>query len=77
LEAEYTIAQVDPPPSFIGKSIIELNLRKRYQVNIIAVKEQAPERFVMVPSAEFAIKESDIMIILGKESDLAKIRELK
>jgi hypothetical protein len=31
----------------------------------------------MVPSAEFAIKESDIMIILGKESDLAKIRELK
>ena len=77
LEAEYTIAQVDPPPSFIGKSIVELNLRKRYQVNIIAVKEQAPERFVMVPSAEFAIKQSDIMIILGKESDLARIRELK
>lgn len=77
LEAEYTIAQVDAPPSFIGKSLIELNLRKRYKVNIIAVKEQAPERFVMVPSADFAIKESDIMVILGKESDLAKIRELK
>jgi len=77
LEEDYTIAQVDPPPSFIGKSLTDLDLRKRYEVNIIAVKELVPERFVMVPNADFTIKDSDILIILGKESDLAKIRELK
>ncbi|MCF8050567.1 MAG: TrkA family potassium uptake protein [Desulfobacterales bacterium] len=77
LEEEYTIAQVDPPSSFIGKSLVELDLRKRYEVNVIAVKELVPERFVMVPSADFTVKDSDILVILGKESDLAKIRELK
>jgi len=77
LEEDYTIAQVDPPVSFIGKSLKELDLRKRYEVNIIAVKELVPERFVMVPGADFTVKDSDILIILGKETDLAKIRELK
>jgi len=77
LEEEYTIAQVDPPPSFIGKTLMALDLRKRYEVNIIAVKELVPERFIMVPGADFTVKDSDILIILGKESDLAKIRELK
>ena len=77
LEEEYTIAQVGPPPSFIGKTLMELELRKRYQVNVIAIKELVPERFTMVPNADFTVKDSDILIILGKESDLAKIKELK
>jgi len=76
-EEDYTIAHIDPPPSFIGKSLMELELRKRYKVNVIAVKELVPERFVMVPGADFTVKDSDILVILGKESDLAKIRELK
>jgi trk system potassium uptake protein TrkA len=73
----YTIAQVEPPKPFVGKSLMELELRKRYQVNVIAVKEQFPERFVMVPGAGFIVKETDILVTLGKEKDLAKIRELK
>lgn len=77
LEEEYTIAQVDPPKPFIGKTLMELELRKRYQVNVIAVKELVPERFVMIPDADFTVKDSDILIILGKEKDLSKIKELK
>jgi trk system potassium uptake protein TrkA len=56
---------------------MELELRKRYQVNVIAVKEQFPERFIMVPGADFIVKESDILVTLGKEKNLSKIRELK
>ena len=77
LEDEYTIIQVDPPRSFIGKSLMELNLRSRYEVYIIAVKELVPERFVMVPHADFVVKDSDILIMLGKDKDIRKIKELK
>lgn len=31
----------------------------------------------MVPGADFTVKDSDILVILGKESDLTKIKELK
>ncbi|MCF8142393.1 MAG: TrkA family potassium uptake protein [Deltaproteobacteria bacterium] len=77
LGEDYTIAHVEPPTSFIGKSLKDLDLRKRYEVNIIAVKESDPERFVIVPNADFTVEENDILIILGKETDLTKIRELK
>ncbi|MDY0221702.1 MAG: TrkA family potassium uptake protein [Desulfobacterium sp.] len=77
LVEDFTIAQVEPPRSFIGKSIKELDLRKRYKVNIIAIKEMVPERVVMVPGADFLVKDRDILIILGKEKDLSEIRELK
>jgi trk system potassium uptake protein TrkA len=77
LEEEYTIVQVNPPKPFIGKTLMELELRKRYQVNVIAVKELVPERFRMVPGADFTVKDSDVLIILGKEKDLSRIQELK
>ncbi len=77
LGEEFTIAQIDPPPPFIGKSLRELDLRNRYEVNIIAVKELVPEKFVMVPHGDFVVKDSDILIMLGRESDIQKIKELK
>ena len=77
LEEDYTIVQIDPPRPFIGKSLKQLELRQRYQVNVIAIKELVPERFLMVPDADFVVKDSDILVILGKEGDLARIRELK
>jgi len=77
LAEDYTIAQVEPPPPFIGKSLKDLDLRRRYEVNVVAVKELVPERFIMVPDADFTIKDSDILIIIGKEKVLKEIKELK
>ncbi len=77
LAEDYTIAQVNSPPSFIGKSLRDLDLRRRYEVNIIAVKELVPGRFVMVPSPDFTVKDSDVLVMLGKKADLKEIKELK
>lgn len=77
LVEDYTVAQVAPPAPFIGRSLRELDLRQRYGVNIIAIKELVPERFVMVPTADFVVKDSDLLIMVGKEADLKKIKGLK
>lgn len=77
LAEDYTIAQVNAPPSFIGKSLRDLDLRRRYEINIIAVKELVPGRFVMVPSPDFTVKDSDVLVMLGKKADLKEIKELK
>jgi trk system potassium uptake protein len=77
LAEDYNLLQVDPPRAFIGRTLKELNLRAKYNVYVIAIKELVPENFVLVPPAGFLIKDSDVLIILGKEQDLAKIKELK
>lgn len=67
---------LDPPPSFVGRSLREMALRKRCEVSII-IREQSPERFVMVPGADFVVKEWDVLVILGRETDLTEIKELR
>ncbi len=76
LEEDYSLVQVDPPRAFIGKTLRELNLRAKYNVHVIAIKELVPENFVLVPPADFLIKDSDILIMLGKSQDIKRIKAL-
>ncbi len=39
--------------------------------------EVVPENFVLVPPANFVIKDSDILIMLGKSEDIRRIKALK
>ena len=76
LSDEFDLVQVGPPSEFIGKSLMDLNLRARYNVYIIAIKELVPENFILVPPADFVIKDSDILIMLGKSEDIKRIKTL-
>ena len=77
LEDAYSLIQDDPAASLIGKSLQEIELRKRYGVYVIAVKQLVPERFEIIPPADFVVKDSDILLIIGKTKDLDRIKELK
>ncbi len=74
LSEDYTISEVVPPSSFFGKTIGELHLRSKYHVEVIAVREMLPERLTMVPRADFVIKDSDVLVVIGKEKDIQKIK---
>ena len=77
LADDYALVQVGPPREFIGKNLKDLNLRARYNVHIIAIHEIVPENFLLVPPANFVIKDSDILIMLGKSEDIRRIKALK
>jgi len=72
----YSIIEIEPPKSFLNKSLGKLDLRKRYGVQLIVVKESVPEKVVMVPTAEYIIKDSDILVMMGRDIDLKKIQDL-
>jgi trk system potassium uptake protein len=73
----FDLVQVGPPRAFIGKSLKDLNLRAKYNVHIIAIKELVPENFLLVPPANFVIKDSDILIMMGKYENIQHIKALK
>jgi trk system potassium uptake protein TrkA len=74
LSDDYTISEIVPPASFMGKTIAELHLRTKYHVEVIAVREMLPDRVTMVPRADFVIKDSDVLVVIGKEEDIQKIK---
>ena len=73
LSGEYTICEMAPPPKFYGKTIGDLHLRTQYHIDVIAVKEVLSDQIKMVPRADFVIKDSDILIVIGKERDINKV----
>jgi trk system potassium uptake protein TrkA len=71
-----SIQEIAPPDKFIGKSLRELDLRNKYGIQVIAIRELVPERTVYVPKADFVLKDSDVLIVMGDEKKLEKLNAL-
>ena len=72
----YSIVEITPPASFLHKSLGTLDLRNRYGVQVIVVKEMVPENVVLVPTADYVIKDSDVLVMMGTDADLKKVQSL-
>lgn len=72
LAEDYSITEVGPPTHFLGKTLIELDLRRKYNVNIIGIKDVIADVFIAVPPPTYIIKDSDLLIFIGKSEDVEK-----
>ncbi len=75
LSEDYVITELLAPLGLVGKNLIELDLRKAYNVLVIAVKEAVPERVLVLPPPDYHIKDSDVLVLLGKTEDISKLEK--
>lgn len=73
---DYSIINIHPPESWVGKSLGELAVRTRYGVNVIAVKG-AEDPDVVIPKAGTIISEGDTIVVMGANSDLKRLSSSK
>ncbi len=73
LSDEYGIFEIPVISYWVGQSIIKIDVRKKYKINIIAIKNG--ERLSVSPAADYIFKESDHIVIVGKPKDVLKITE--
>lgn len=76
LGSNVSIQEIAPPEKFIGQSLRQLDLRNKYGIQVIAVRELVPERTIYIPPADFVIKDSDILVVMGEEDKLEKLLKL-
>ncbi len=72
----YSIEEIAPSRKVIGRKIRELDLRKKYGVQVIAIKDVIEDRVELVIDPDRVVKDSDVMIVLGMNSDLKRLRSL-
>lgn len=72
LAEEYSLSETVPPRHFIGKTLVELDLRRKFHVTVIAVKDVLTDQFIPAPPPTHLIKDSDILILIGKTADVEK-----
>ena len=71
LTSEYSIYEIPVLQSWIGKTIMEVDVRRKYRVNIIAVKKE--NSLNPLPGADYIFKPDEHIVVIGKATDVFKI----
>lgn len=56
-----------------GKTILQLDVRKRFKINIIAVERESETIIELSP--ECKVRENDLIVVIGKKSSIKKFEE--
>ena len=73
LTSEYSLYEIPVVKSWIGKSILSLDIRQKYNVNIIGIKHNNSLR--PMPSANYIFNQDDHVVVMGKSKDVFKLTQ--
>lgn len=71
LTAEYSIYEIPILSQWIGQSVVEVDVRRKYRINIIAVKNGSGLNPNMGPDYRF--REGDHLIVIGRSDEVFKL----
>ena len=74
LAADSSLVEVQVPAEFLGRTLAELEIRKRYQVLVVAIKRG--EGLVIATGGDERLLAGDILVLVGKDSDLDTVGRL-
>ena len=67
----YAIYEVLVSKEWIGKSIIQLNMRKKYNINILGVKKDG--KMILMPPADYTCSEDEHLMVMSHRENIVKI----
>lgn len=76
LSDDYGIVEVATPKAWQGKTIREVDVRNKYRVNIIAIRDGTTGSISVTHGGDYILRGSDVLIILGEDADTNAVHEL-
>jgi trk system potassium uptake protein TrkA len=85
VSAEFTIAEVTAPESFIGKQVVELSLRERFEISLIMIRRMERRKSLMgfgkkevetvigVPRNDTVINRGDVLVVFGTKKHIEQM----
>ena len=70
LDEKHAIFEVDVPESWIGKSIIEIDIRKKFDINILAIKENGKMNVKISPNT--ILSDDKTLLVIGEYKSIQK-----
>ena len=74
----YSIVEISPPKSFIGKSIRELDIRKNFGVDVLSIRtgKKSDAKIKAIPNPNHIFREDQTIIIAGEIKKINLLRNL-
>ena len=74
LAGDYRVMDVEAPEAFVGKTLVELDVRKNFGTFIIAVRRGTSD-FIFLPGPDFEVNPGDVLVAIGKEQSIIEMGE--
>ncbi len=83
---KYTIIEINPLPKWIGKTLQEADIRKKFNVTVVGIRRLYPhidekgemkdiEEVIISPPPDTEILEKDVLILIGDKDFINKIQK--
>ena len=79
-----TLAEILIPKHFAGKRLVDLDLRKKFSINVISIKREATkiddlgnplkEEIVIMPGVNDVFEQNDTMVVIGNDSNIDRLK---
>ncbi|MFO7675391.1 MAG: TrkA family potassium uptake protein [bacterium] len=84
LSSGHSLAEMKPRREMVGHKLGELDLRRRYGINVVAIKKRLPVvtetgesdyevRVNDIPGPDDRVEESDVLVLVGRDEDIEKL----
>ena len=68
---DYYIAEIRPMERWLGRTVLDVNFRARYNLNIVAVKQG--EGVIPIPGPNYVFNEDEHIMVLGHINDIRRV----
>jgi trk system potassium uptake protein len=76
LGPDFSVQEMAVPTAWIGHCLRELRLRDRFHISVVAVRDVLTDTIATVPDPDTPLKESDTLLVAGRDEDLAGAAKL-
>ena len=71
LDERHSIEEIRVPPSFVGRSLVQINLRRQFGVTVLAAGPAG--RLTVSPPASYVLSEGELLVVMGSCEALDKL----
>ncbi|MBQ1861975.1 MAG: TrkA family potassium uptake protein [Clostridia bacterium] len=73
LSDKYSIMEIKMPSEWSGKTLAELDVRKKYGINVVAVKDPETGFIDISPNPTSPLEKDRLLVVIGSDSDIKKL----
>lgn len=77
LSQDFSIVEINPPPSWLNQTLKQLSVRAKYGINVLAVRGEGHKIMTISPTADQEIRAGDVLIVIGANDDIERLGNLR
>lgn len=73
LDGNSSVIEIKPPESWVGKTLSELDLRQKYEINVIGIKQDEDSKIDYFLTTDTQIEKDSIIVVIGNSDNLESL----